>query len=152
MTPLLIQTISVIIEVCFGERDHHMHSQYSFPRMCPFWIGVLSRESFREGPLVHGLWRQWAFHHNDLSWQWPFKTGFTVNLHLNFVLYFMCHLLLYQGIEVMENNWNWGNSHGDPSNTFNILCQIGLRLFWHLYRNKAAYIQCIAPRKLYYSI
>ncbi len=37
----------MIREVSFGERGHHMHSQYLLPKIC-----VLSREGpLREGPL-----------------------------------------------------------------------------------------------------
>ncbi len=56
-TPLLSKNSVLITEVSFGEREHHMDSQYLLPKICVLkFIGgggeVLSRECpLREGPL-----------------------------------------------------------------------------------------------------
>ena len=42
----------LIREASFGEREHHMHSQYLLPKICLLQRGALSRECpVRERPL-----------------------------------------------------------------------------------------------------
>ncbi len=51
-TPLLPKNFVLIREVCFGERENHMHSQYLLPKICVLYRGVPFLECLlREGPL-----------------------------------------------------------------------------------------------------